>query len=271
MGNHDYIKKSSYYQTFEWNSNVHPILSPTLDMIELPELDTVVYGLSYYQKEIKESLYEVEPPKSRMQNRILLAHGGDANHIPFKKESLLEMGYDYIALGHIHKPQELVAEKMAYAGALEPIDKNDTGTHGFRKGTIAEHVCRSAFVPFASREYVHMEVEVKPEMAAFEIRSKIEQAITDRGVSHIYKIVLRGLRAPELRLDYHALDGMGNIVELADETRPAYDFEKLLRINQDNLIGHFIQSFSGEAKDSVEYAALCEGISALMETRRGQE
>lgn len=271
MGNHDYIKKGSYYQTFEWNGNVHPLLSPALDMIELPELDTAVYGLSYYQKEIKEALYEAEPPKSRMKNKILLAHGGDTAHIPFKKESLLEKGYDYIALGHIHKPQELVADKMAYAGALEPIDKNDVGAHGCRKGTIINHVCKSTFVPLATREYVHMDVEVEPEMTAFAIRSKIDQAITDRGSCHIYKIILRGLRAPELRLDYQALDSMGNIVELADETRPAYDFEKLLRLNQDNLIGHFIQSFSDEEKDSVEYEALCEGISALMETRRGQE
>lgn len=271
VGNHDHIKKNSYYKTFEWNGNVHPLLSPTLGVVEIPELNTAVYGLSYHQKEIQEMLYDEEPPKSRMKHKILLAHGGDATHIPFKKEMLLEKGYDYVALGHIHKPQELVSEKMAYAGALEPIDKNDVGAHGYRQGTIKNHVCKSTFVPLATREYVHMNVEVEPEMTAFAVRSKIDQEIESRGACHIYKIILTGLRAPELRLDYRALDSRGNVVELVDETRPAYDFAKLLRMNPDNLIGHFIQSFSGEERDSMEYEALCEGISALMETRRGQE
>ena len=271
VGNHDYIKKNSYYRTFTWSSNVHALLDEKLSFVELPELDTVVYGLSYYKKEIEEFLFDEQMPESKLRNKILLAHGGDAKHIPFRKENLMAQGYDYIALGHIHKPQEQVPGKMAYAGALEPIDKNDTGVHGYRKGMIINHICKSEFVPFASREYVHMNIEVTKEMTGFGIRSKLNEAIENRGAHHIYKIILNGYRSPELSLDYQALDGYGNIVEIVDETRPAYDFEKLLRLNQENLIGHYIQSFSGEPETSVEYEALCEGISALMETRRGQE
>ena len=175
-----------------------------------------------------------------------------------------------MALGHIHKPQVMVPEIMAYAGALEPIDKNDTGVHGYRKGTIDAGRCQSEFVPFASREYVHMKVSVSKGMTGFAIRNKLSQVMEERGVQHIYKIILTGFRAPELALDYQALDVFGNIIEIADETRPAYDFEKLLRLNKENLVGHFIQSFSGAEESSIEYEALCEGISALMETKRGQ-
>lgn len=35
---------------------------------------------------------------------ILLAHGGDSSHIPINQEKLRQAGFDYIALGHIHKP-----------------------------------------------------------------------------------------------------------------------------------------------------------------------
>ena len=51
---------------------------------------------------------------------------------------------------------------------------------------------------------------------------------------------------------------------------PAYDMEKLYRNNRNNLIGKYIESFAGAEADSVEYGALCEGIAALMETRRGE-
>ena len=46
--------------------------------------------------------------------------------------------------------------------------------------------------------------------------------------------------------------------------------EKLYRNNRNNLIGKYIESFAGAEADSVEYGALCEGIAALMETRRGE-
>lgn len=245
-------------------------LEPELTKVEFPELDTAVYGLSYYKKEITEFLYHEKPEETRCTNKILLAHGGDDKHIPFKKEVLLKRGYDYVALGHIHRPQQVVAGRIAYAGSLEATDKNDIGVHGYRKGTLEDHRCQSEFVPFASREYVHMEVEVRKEMTGFAIRNKLSHAMEERGLHHMYKIILTGFRAPELSLDYNAMDIYGNIIEIVDQTRPAYDFEKLLRMNKDNLIGHFIQSFSGEEESSIEYEALCEGIGALMETKRGQ-
>ena len=270
-GNHDYIKSNSYYKTFQWNENVYMFLSEKLTKVEIPELDTAVYGLSYHKKEITEFLYDEKPGQTSCTNRILLAHGGDEKHIPFKKHVLLANGYDYIALGHIHKPQELSAGRMAYAGSLEGTDKNDTGVHGYRRGTLINHRCQSEFVPFGSREYVHMEVAVTRDMTGFAIRNKLSHAMEERGLHHMYKIILTGFRAPELNLDYSAMDIYGNIIEIEDRTKPAYDFEKLLRTNKNNLIGHFIQSFSGEGEGSVEYDALCEGISALMETKRGQQ
>lgn len=249
---------------------MHMFLENKLAKVDFPERDTAVYGLSYDKKEITEFLYDVKPEETKCTNRILLAHGGDEKHIPFKKDILLRNGYDYVALGHIHKPQELVAGRMAYAGSLEATDKNDIGVHGYRKGSITGHICKSEFVPFANREYVHMEVSVSKEMTGFAIRNKLSQAIEERGIHHMYKIILQGLRVPELQMDYSAMDMYGNIIEIVDQTKPAYDFDKLLRINKDNLIGHFIQSFSGEEENSVEYEALCEGISALIETKRGQ-
>ena len=267
-GNHDYIKKDSYYRNFGWGKNVHMLSSQQPEAIVLPELDTAVYGLSYHSREIESPLYDEILPTENARYHILLAHGGDERHIPVKINNLIDKRYDYIALGHIHKPQELVPDRAAYAGALEPIDKNDIGEHGLVKGELNPNGCKTEFVPFASREYIHMEMEICREMTGFALRDKIHEQIANQGVQNIYKIILTGFRDPEVMFDLESMDVFGNIVEIVDQTKPAYDFEKLWRQNRDNLIGRYIESFEGCSQEGVEYQALCEGIHALMETKR---
>ena len=102
-GNHDYLKPDSYYRRYKWKSEVYGLMSGELDYIEFQELETCVYGLSYLEKEITEPLYDNAFPEHRQKNEILLAHGGDEKHIPIQKNRLIQLGYDYIAFGHIHR------------------------------------------------------------------------------------------------------------------------------------------------------------------------
>lgn len=269
-GNHDYLKKNSYYRTFGWSANVHMILDPEVTHIELPELDLAVYGCSYEAKENKALLYEHVHPTDRCRYRILLAHGGDASHLPFRKSVVDQIGFDYVALGHIHKPEILIPNRMAYAGALEPIDRNDTGAHGWIRGELGADGCRIWFEKQAEREYIHMDVPVEPHMTGYDLRIRIDEMTGSQGVQNMYCLRLKGQRDPEILFDLGQLDTFGNILEIADETRPAYDYGKLLMHNRGNLLGRYIESFAGVSEDSLEYAALCEGVQALLETRSEQ-
>ena len=47
------------------------------------------------------------------------------------------------------------------------------------------------------------------------------------------------------------------------------DLKRIRERNQENLLGRFIESFQGYEEESVEYEALCEGVQALLDTRRG--
>lgn len=266
-GNHDYIRKDSYYRTFPWNENVTMLKEETLTCAEFPELELAVYGLSYHAREIREALYEKDRPKRRQKYEILLAHGGDETHIPIHRRELLKQGYDYVALGHIHKPQVLAEDRMIYAGALEPIDINDTGIHGYVAGELTEQGCKTNFVPAALREYRQIEIPVEKKTTGYELAGKIREAIEQGGIQNMYKIRVTGFCDPQIRFDLSGMDPYGNIVEMADETKPAYEFEKLLEQNQDNLLGSYIKSFLGAEENSVEYRALCAGVQALMETR----
>ena len=84
-GNHDYIKKNSYYRTFSWAPHVHMICSQEIDCVELDRIQTAVYGCSYHSREIYDPVYDHAAPEGWQKYEILLAHGGDEKHIPIKR------------------------------------------------------------------------------------------------------------------------------------------------------------------------------------------
>lgn len=265
-GNHDYIKRDSYYRTFDWNPNVHFLQGTEMGCAVLVQLDLAVYGFSYHAREMREEKYHIKAP-GKYRYEILLAHGGDERHIPVKRDALEVSGFDYIAMGHIHKPQVLAENLAIYAGALEPVDKNDTGQHGYVRGEITERGTFTEFIPFAAREYIHLALRINESMTNGSLKDYISDVIEKRGVDNMYKFILRGLRDPAVEFDTGHMDTYGNILEIVDETRPAYDYQSLYEENKNNLIGRYIEEFEGCGEDSVEYQALQEGVQALLDSR----
>lgn len=268
-GNHDYLRADSYYRKYKWTSQVYFLLDETLDHVEFPELETCVYGLSYGSKEITETLYDTAFPMKKQPVEILLAHGGDEKHIPIHKHQLLKLGYDYIAMGHIHRVTEVEEKRIIYAGSLEPTDKNDIGPHGYYQGEIVNGVTKVKFIPFATRKYIHMEMAVSEAMSMREIRDNIAEAIMQQGIENCYKIILTGFAEPNTEFSIDEFDVYGNIVDIQNMTRPAYDFDKIQKLNAQNLLGKYIESLKSAEKGSIEYIALFEGVQAMLESKRG--
>lgn len=264
-GNHDYIRRDSHYRTFQWNTNVYPLFGEKTEYVLLKELNTAVYGFSYREREIREPRYDNIRAAGIAEYEILLAHGGDEKHIPISRDALRRSGFDYIAMGHIHKPQAVIADWALYAGALEPTDKNDTGQHGFIRGEITEAGVRTEFVPCAKREYIHLALQVEEHMTAGSVRDWQKRMIEKRGIQNIYQFVLRGFRDPDVVFEAGRMDEYGNILEVRDETKPAWRFQKIWEENRENLIGKYIETFAGCEEDDVEYQALYEGVQALLE------
>lgn len=263
-GNHDYIRLDSNYRNFDWSENVYPLFADHPEYVDFPEFQTAVYGFSYNSREIKEPLYDRLQAQGKEPVEILLAHGGDASHIPVDFHKLEQSGFAYVAMGHIHLPHAVIKDHIIYAGALEPTDSNDTGAHGYVKGQITADKISTVFVPCASREYIHLNVDVSSEDTMGSVRTKIKDLISDYGNENIYKIRLKGKRDPDIDFDVKWLAQTGNILEVIDETGPEYDFEELYQENKDNLLGRYIGCFRGCEEGSIEYEALCEGVEALL-------
>ena len=187
-GNHDYIKADSFYRDFQWEKNVTFFKNEQLTCVKDEKLDVYVYGLSYEHQEIENPLYDSIHPAEGEGVHILLAHGGDAKHIPMNIKSIAASGFDYIALGHIHKPQILIRDNAAYAGALEPVDRNDLGDHGYIEGHLENGRLKTNFVPFACRSYEQILLMLREDstQASLEDMLKAAQgaaAAAEKGIS----------------------------------------------------------------------------------------
>lgn len=278
-GNHDYIGEKSFYRTFEWAPNVSFFRKNTLSYIYLKKLRTIVYGMSYDRAEIRSPVYDSLKPMKKFADgqpvpkdtiHILLAHGGDSQHIPINMNALRRAGFDYVALGHIHKPWIDRESAIAYCGALEPIDRNDEGPHGYIRGICEKGDTELAFIPFAGRSYLKLPVSVDADMTMQAIADRVKELILEKGRDNMYKVILDGVRDPELEMEYSLIERTGRVLSIEDTTIPGFDFDLLYEENQDNVIGMYIDSVRNcEASQPVKEKALLYGIKALYQMYRG--
>lgn len=267
-GNHDYMRKDSFYRTFSWGENVHFFGAERMGRIRLETPRVTVYGLGYEHQEIRTPLYDGVKPSEEDGFCVLLAHGGDEKHIPINVRAVSQAGFDYIALGHIHRPQVLVQNKMIYPGALEPIDRNDTGPHGYVEGTYEDGRVQTEFVPFAGRSYQKLVLTLREDSTQHSLEDMLRRDIRKQGTRNIYHVVLKGVRSPDLLLISEKLKGLGNVIEVEDLSHPAYDPEALLRQYGGTLIGDYIEYFLDKDMSLAEEKALYYGLQALLETSR---
>ncbi|MBE5964132.1 MAG: DNA repair exonuclease [Lachnospira sp.] len=255
-GNHDFISEESYYKTFNWNDNVHFIKSDTVSSIYLENIKTTVYGASYHTREIKENIYEGIKAKGKGIN-ILMAHGGDEAHIPFDKNALLNAGFDYVALGHIHKPEIFADGRMAYAGGIEPLDINDIGDRGYILGEIGKHL-RIEFVRACKRIYIPIKIECDESFTNEQLIDIVSDEIAKKGKENIYKVIINGIRDLQTEFDLGSIKRLGNIESILDETITELDYEKILAENENNIIGEFIRTIGDTDEKALYY-----GVKAL--------
>lgn len=267
-GNHDYIPGGYAWHNYEFNSNTVLFPRDKAASIYLDDLNVCVTGYSYGREQYTERILERLKPGREGAYNILLGHGGDKEHMPFSKERLAKAGFDYVALGHIHKPAHILKNRMAFAGSLEPLDYTETGKHGYILGEVnGEGVTKISFVPFAKKSYINVALELNPECSNAEVMDIVEEQIKALGEDNIYRIMLKGIISNDLEINLSSLTRMYNINEIINRTKYDYDIDDLLSSNENNLLGRFIKALQDE--DSIEdeetrAKALKYGLEALL-------
>lgn len=271
-GNHDYLNENSLYNQVDWTCNVHIFGSTGLEKKVYDDLNTVVYGYSWNRMEIGEnSLFDDFRPVDVDYKKILLIHGDvgyKSNYLPLDLNMLKSMDMDYIALGHIHKP-EIFTEKIAYCGCPEPLNFGETGDRGFIEGTIEDDT-KIEFKSFSRRRFIDINIKINPDMGYLDIVNKIKNIEEGNKAKDFYRIRLQGLIQNDLVLDdiIEDLKEEFYYIELVNNTSPDYDLDSLEKDYEENIIGQFIKEMKEKGLERPQVKeALYYGLEALLKGR----
>lgn len=262
-GNHDYIHQKSNYRNFDFAPNVIFLSQEQITCVELPEYQTCIYGLSYWHKEIKENLYDNVRPKDAGKINILLAHGGDAKHVPISERALRENGFDYVACGHIHKGGQIVKNRVVMAGSLEPTDCNDIGPHGYWLGDVTKKGCQVSFFPIRKCEYVEHKLIVTENMTNLEILEKLKEDLNKKESYQLYRVSLEGTCDPKMQVETEALECLPDVAAVENHLLPSYDFSRLKTEYKGTLLEKYISEMERGPQNTVTKEALYYGVDAL--------
>ncbi|MCL2859865.1 MAG: DNA repair exonuclease [Oscillospiraceae bacterium] len=244
-GNHDPYLKNSYYNTFQWSNNVN-IFNGEFKKISTEEADIYGVGFTDFINEgIQLSNFKVENEK---KINILVVHGNldgsDKSTIlynPISSKSLKEKGFDYVALGHVHKTNFKQGGKnnIIYSGSPISFGFDELGEHGIIVGEVDKENLNLQFIKMDSKEFVEYTIDIT------EINSKEELVETLNNIvvpeNNFYKIVLVGKRNFEInQYDIIKLINNDRILKLKDFTKLKYNLDEIAK--EGSLKGYFVKN-----------------------------
>lgn len=263
-GNHDCLTPRSRYRDFNWADNVFFLGGARLCSVRFDDLNAEVHGFSYCQAEIREPLCDRLRVPDDGRIHILLAHGGDARHVPIDRQLLSAAGFHYAALGHIHKPELSEELRLAWCGSPEPIDRTDTGPRGYVIADVTRRQTRLRFVPDCTAQYLSLSAAVTPAVTREGLAVSLCRTMEAQGAGNFFSVTLTGERAPEL--DFSTPPPLsGRLVQWTDQTFPALDYVRIRREHEGDLLGQFMEEIYKLPASDVRDRALAYGVRACLQ------
>ena len=142
-GNHDAASNMS--KRLKWPGNVRLFSSRTAESRDLPDVQTVLHGRSFAERNVPDDFVATYPPRREGWLNIGVLHtslAGRPGHDPYapcSADDLARFGYDYWALGHIHK-QEIVARDpwIVFPGNIQGRHVREAGAKGAMRVTVED-------------------------------------------------------------------------------------------------------------------------------------
>lgn len=259
-GNHDPYLKNSYYATYNWSKNVK-IFSSKIEKIETPEADIYGFGFDdFYCYESNIENIQIENPEKM---NIFITHASvdasqqeERNYNGISSKKLKSLGFDYIALGHIHK-SNLSAEnqRILYPGSTIALGFDELGKHGMLVGDITKERIQIEFIPLDEKEFIEQCLEIDNYQTIEELVEAIQHLVLEE--HKLYKLKLVGNRNFEIPI--YKLEKMieqRNILKIKDETKIGYPIEELA--NDITLKGIFIKEMQKKLKEETQDTKMIE-------------
>ena len=176
-GNHD--AESKITRKLPWPQNVHFFSSRKPESIVIDNLDVVIHGQSFATQKVIDDLALGYPPAVSGKINIGVLHTsldgreGHATYAPTSLNVLISRGYDYWALGHVHKREVVSATPLiVFSGNTQGRHIKETGSKGCELVTIEGGILRTEHRSLDVLRWHSIEVDV---MGATDIGEVLER------------------------------------------------------------------------------------------------
>ena len=250
-GNHDPFLQNSYYNKLTECKNVY-IFNSKIQIKEFDEFDIYGYGFNdFYCSNSGIENIEIKNPE-KLNILIMHADLNGANtqqkpYNPISQKVLEQKGFDYIALGHIHKKSynDIPNQKIVYPGSLISLGFDELGEHGMIIGELSKQNLELQFITLDDKEYIEEKLDISNTLS----KEELIETINSKQIPNnkFAKIILIGTRQFEIDItELYKLIENEQIIKIKNQTKINYDLEKIA--NENTLKGLFAKQMLKQMK-----------------------
>lgn len=254
-GNHDYIGEENEAIFKMKPTNLHIFNYENLEYYEINS--TRIYSLSYRDRIFsKDFSYDIDLDSDYFN--ILLVHATINNpespYLNLNLDKLKKIGFDYVALGHIHK-WENFGNNIYYAGSIEPSDFSDIYDYGY--------------ILFDQGEITHIDSSI---MQFYDLELNLDNFKDENELISYVNSKLKSNKENYLRLN---IDGTVNTKKIKEGIRAnhleirlteAESLYDLVNLYPNSLLEKYWKKFPEELSDT-EKRALKLGLDAIYRSK----
>ena len=237
-GDSDPYHAKSPYKLMKWPENVHIFKSNDLTKIEIPELNTDIYGYAFTSGTLLVNPFANKKPQNQNRVNVLLGHGdivnsSESQHCPVTKADVGKSKFDYIALGHWHDGTGVLKigeTHFSYPGCLEGRGFHEPGHRGAMYGEIDKGVCELKAQKFSRRKYETIQVDISHHVTENQIIESVRVAAANFRDDTALKVELTGILRPEFIFNPRSIEEKFtgfNFIQVKNKTTPYIDVNAL--------------------------------------------
>lgn len=284
-GNHDPYTEGSYYlRSSIWPKHVHIFKGEWEEHADSKQ-KLLIVGRGFTSFLEPQSTYPVL--KKNFERSICICHGDlqpqgqDSSYFPLSEKEFSKQTFDYVALGHIHKAQQVQLKNkkktiIRYPGSPEAHNWKELGGRTVTLGRLDEKGVQVEEISLHHRFYEKKEIDVTDCQTQQDILELMFTQIQHVPTEAYLMIQLIGRRDPDLPFEQEQIWYQQRLMEqgyrnvwMEDQTMPDFDLE--LYRQQNGLVALFIQRM--EQKLQIEkdenqrvliQRAMYKGLEALL-------